>query len=117
MEAEEAAACKGSCKLADAPAPLKVFPPLMPFRKPLPFEVPLPPLTRLWTSLLLLLPLLFPFAERRETRDLVPAILKTVCMSRVHADTMLIGARTVYLNVLLRGAPLPLGDGYGRLAL
>lgn len=50
------------------------------------------------------------FAERRETRDLVPAILKTVRMSCVHADTMLIGARTGYLDVMFRVAPLPLGN-------
>ncbi len=50
------------------------------------------------------------FAERRETRNLVPAILKTVRMSCVHADTMLIGAHTGYLDVMFRVAPLPLGN-------
>jgi hypothetical protein len=43
-------------------------------------------------------------------RDLVPAILKTVRMSCVHADTMLIGARTGYLDVMFRVALLPLGN-------
>ena len=57
-EADEAVACKGSCKLADAPVPLEADPPLMPLRMPLPLKVLLPPLTRPLTYLPL--PLLFP---------------------------------------------------------
>ena len=40
----------------------------------------------------------------------MPAILKAVCMSCVHTNAVRVGACTGYLDVLLWGAPLTLGD-------